>query len=228
MPENISYNEHQIEAHAKEIANVPTIFVIFGVTGDLAGRKLLPALLNLYVKKQLPQRFAIVGFSRRHFSREEFRQLMRENMNIKPGQFKEEEVKHFLDHMSYEQGLFDSVEAYERLALKLKTIDDGWKQCSNKLLHLATPPSLYEVILDRIADSGLSVPCGGDLGWTRILIEKPFGNDVETARLLDKKLGKLFKEEQIFRIDHYLAKEAAQNVIAFRFANALFESPAHR
>jgi glucose-6-phosphate 1-dehydrogenase len=148
---------------------------------------------------------------------------MRENMNIKPGQFREEDVKHFLDHMTYEQGMFDASESYLHLAARLKVIDDGWKQCSNKLFHLATPPSLYDVILDRIAESGLSIPCGGELGWTRILIEKPFGNDVETARALDKKLGKLFKEEQIFRIDHYLAKEAAQNILTFRFANTLFE-----
>lgn len=205
------------------VPNVPTIFIIFGVTGDLAGRKLLPSLLSLYVKKQLPQRFAIVGFSRRPFSREEFRQLMRDNMKIKPGQFKEEDVKHFLDHMSYEQGNFDLPEAYQRLAGKLKAIDDGWKQCSNKLFHLATPPSFYEVILDRLAESGLTIPCGGDLGWTRILIEKPFGNDTDTAKLLDKKLAKLFKEEQIFRIDHYLAKEALQNILTFRFSNSLFE-----
>lgn len=205
------------------IEDVPTIFVILGVTGDLALRKLIPALLSLYVKRELPKRFAVVGFARRHFSREEFRQLVREEMHIKPGQYKEEEVKHFLDHMSYEQGMFDSVEAYQRLAQKLKSTDDTWKQCSNKLFHLATPPSHYEAILDRLAESGLTIPCGGDLGWTRILIEKPFGNDVETARLLDKKLGKLFKEEQIFRIDHYLAKEALQNIMSFRFANTLFE-----
>ncbi|MEY2664891.1 MAG: hypothetical protein RIT04_699 [Candidatus Parcubacteria bacterium] len=203
--------------------DTPTIFVIFGVTGDLAGRKILPALLNLYVKKELPTRFSIVGFARRPFTREEFRQLIRDNMHIRPGQFREEDVKHFLDHMSYEQGQFDAKEAYVTLAQKLKSIDDSWKQCSNKLFHLATPPSLYEAILDRLSESGLTVPCGGDLGWTRILIEKPFGNDVDTAKALDKKLGKLFKEQQIFRIDHYLAKESMQNILAFRFANTLFE-----
>ena len=203
--------------------NAPTIFVIFGVTGDLAGRKLLPALLSLYVKKLLPQRFMIVGFARRHFNREEFRQLVREHMYIRPGQYREEDVKHFLDHMCYEQGYFDMKEAYGNLARRLAEIDDGWKQCSNKLFHLAVSPSLYETILDRLADSGLTVPCGGDLGWTRVLVEKPFGNDTETARQLDKKLANLFKEEQIFRIDHYLAKEALQNIMTFRFSNSLFE-----
>ncbi len=201
----------------------PTIFVIFGITGDLASRKLLPALLSLYTKKLLPSRFAIVGFSRRNFSREEFREYVRSRLNIKPGQFKEEDVKHFLDHMSYEQGFFDAAAAYTRLSEKLQGIDMRWGQCSNKLFHLSVPPSLYEGILQNLSDSRLTEPCADDTGWTRVLIEKPFGNDLETARSLDKLLGKLFKEEQIFRIDHYLAKEALQNMMAFRFFNPMFE-----
>ena len=201
----------------------PTIFVILGITGDLAQRKLLPALLSLYVKKQLPKKFAIVGFSRRYFSREDFRQYVRDNMNIKVGQYKEEEVKHFLDHMCYEQGMFDLPESYQNLARKLKSIDDEFHQCSNKLFHLSVAPSFYETILDRLSDSGLTIPCGGNEGWTRVLVEKPFGHDVETAKKLDKKLATLFREEQIFRIDHYLAKEALQNILAFRFSNSLFE-----
>jgi glucose-6-phosphate 1-dehydrogenase len=201
----------------------PTIFVIFGITGDLASRKLLPALLALYSKKMLPQRFAIVGFSRRPFSREEFREYIRENLNIKPGEFKEEDIKHFLDHMSYEQGFFDSVPAYQRLSEKLKAVDDRWGQCSNKLFHLSVPPALYEGILMNLSASGLTIPCDDLSGWTRILIEKPFGNDIHTARSLDKLLGKLFDEKQIFRIDHYLAKEALQNIMAFRFLNPIFE-----
>jgi glucose-6-phosphate 1-dehydrogenase len=201
----------------------PTIFVILGITGDLAQRKLLPALLSLYVKKLLPQKFAVVGFSRRHFSREEFRLHIRENMHVKPGQYREEEIKHFLDHMSYEQGFFDNESSYHNLAHRLAAIDGTFHQCSNKLFHLAVSPSFYETILDRLAKSQLTVPCDDNVGWTRVLVEKPFGNDVETAEKLDAKLAKLFKEEQIFRIDHYLAKEALQNILSFRFANTLFE-----
>lgn len=202
----------------------PTIFVIFGITGDLANRKLLPALLALYTKKMLPSRFAIIGFSRRSFSREEFRELIRSKLNIEPGQYKEEDVKHFLDHISYEQGYFDSTVAYARLREKLKSIDDLWGQCSNKIFHLSVPPNLYEGILKELANSSLTLPCDDKTGWTRVLIEKPFGDDIHTAKSLDKLLGKLFKEEQIFRIDHYLAKEALQNILAFRFANPIFES----
>ncbi|MDE1967168.1 MAG: glucose-6-phosphate dehydrogenase, partial [Patescibacteria group bacterium] len=205
------------------IADHPTIFVILGITGDLASRKLLPALLTLYSKRLLPQRFAIIGFSRRQFSRDEFREHIREHLNVKPGQFREEDIKHFLDHMTYEQGFFDNAPAYERLSERLKSIDDRWGQCSNKLFHLSVPPSLYEGILNRLAESKLTRPCDDATGWTRILIEKPFGNDIEGARSLDRLLGRLFDERQIFRIDHYLAKESLQNILAFRFENPMFE-----
>lgn len=204
-------------------ALAPTIFVIFGITGDLAGSKFLPALLGLYVKRELPERFAIVGVSRRHFSREELREYLRSRMNIRLGQFFEEDVKHFLDHISYDEGQFDSPDLYKSLAAHLKAIDDKWGQCSNKLFHLSVPPALYEGILRELAASKLTLPCSDGTGWTRVLIEKPFGSNTETARGLDKLLGKLFKESQIFRIDHYLAKEALQNILSFRFANTLFE-----
>lgn len=201
----------------------PTIFVIFGITGDLAARKLLPALLALYVKKKLPVRFSIIGFSRRSFSRDEFRELIRGRLNIKPGEYKEEDVKHFMDHMNYVQGMFDEPTAYERLAAHMHDIDDKWGQCSNKLFHLSVPPNMYEGILKNISHSKLNHPCSDGSGWTRLLVEKPFGSDLDTAKALDKTIGKLFKEEQIFRIDHYLAKEAMQNILAFRFANSMFE-----
>lgn len=157
------------------------------------------------------------------FSREDFREFIRERMNVKPGEFKEEDVKHFLDHVVYEQGFFDTMPAYERLYDRLEAIDERWGQCSNKLFHLSVPPSLYEVILTHLSKSKLTIPCDDATGWTRVLIEKPFGSDLVMAESLDKLLGSLFHESQIFRIDHYLAKEALQNILAFRFTNPIFE-----
>lgn len=202
----------------------PTIFIICGVTGDLAQRKLLPALLSLYTKKLLPKKFKIVGFSRREFSDPDFRLFLKEEMHISQGAYRPEDIHHFLNNVVYQQGQFDSQIAYEKLAKKLAQIDDvEFKQCSNKLFHLSVAPSFYETILGQLSKSGLTIPCGGNLGWTRILVEKPFGNDIETAKKLDALLGSLFKEEQIFRIDHYFAKEALQNILAFRFSNSIFE-----
>ncbi len=144
-------------------------------------------------------------------------------MKVSPGEYHEEDIKHFLDHMYYEQGLFDTPSSYANLSMRLKILDDGFHQCSNKLFHLAVAPSFYETILEHLSKSGLTIPCVGEEGWTRVLVEKPFGNDIETARKLDKRLGELFDEKQIFRIDHYLAKEALQNILAFRFSNTIFE-----
>lgn len=205
----------------------PTTFVIFGVTGDLALRKLIPSLLSLYSRKMLPKNFAVVGVARRPFAREEFRQFIRDGMHVKVGQFREEDIKHFLDHVSYVQGLFDSPDLFRQLSKRLSEIDERINDCTNKLFHLSVPPSHYNSILDHLSQSGLTIPCvrknGIEKGWTRILIEKPFGDDIEQARILDSKLAKLFAESQIFRIDHYLAKETVQNILAFRFANSIFE-----
>ncbi|MEI6238579.1 MAG: glucose-6-phosphate dehydrogenase [bacterium] len=201
----------------------PTIFIIFGITGDLAGRKLLPALLALYSKQLLPQQFSIIGVARRPFNREEFRQFIREHINVRTGQYREEDVKHFIDHIEYEQGVFDNQDLYTRLAQRMENIQTRFKQCSNKLIHLSVPPNLCENILNRLAIAKLHVPCADKFGWTRILVEKPFGNNIDGAVKLEKLLGSLFVEDQIFRIDHYLAKESLQNILTFRFVNSLFE-----
>ncbi|MCL4499181.1 MAG: hypothetical protein M1335_02930, partial [Chloroflexi bacterium] len=131
----------------------------------------------------------------------------------------------FLGLFSYAHGFFESRVDYVKLKKRLEDIDAGWGMCSNKLFYLAVPPRLYPDILKNLASTGLGDPCGGpDEGWTRIIVEKPFGSDLPSAKALDVLLGKLFHEDQIYRIDHYLAKEMLQNIIAFRFSNALFEA----
>lgn len=202
----------------------PTTIVIFGVTGDLSRRKLLPALFDLYSQGQLPEQFCVLGFSRSEMSDESFRALVRGIIEKKGYRHTPEKLDAFLALMHYAPGHFEEDDAYRRLGERLISLDEAVSGgCSNKLFYLAVPPEFYEGIFYQLANSGLTIPCGGAKGWTRVLVEKPFGKDLHTAQALDELLGKLFREEQIFRIDHYLAKEAMQNMLAFRFSNILFE-----
>lgn len=201
----------------------PTTLVIFGATGDLSRRKLIPALFDLYEKGFLPTEFKIVGFSRRAFSHDEFREFALLAIGDAKKRYSKKRAAKFAECLLYQPGFFDNAFHYQNLAETLIALDERFGACSNKLFYLATPPVLYETIFLNLAHSGLTIPCGGAKGWTRVLVEKPFGKDVKTARELDRLLGLLFKEEQIFRIDHYLAKETVQNILAFRFSNALFE-----
>jgi len=205
-----------MEAHT-----TPTTFVIFGATGDLSLRKLFPALFELFRKDKLPQKLSIVGMARRPFTDEAFRKLIRDSVGADKRISSDFEA--FLALVSYVQGYFDDTSSYTNLASYLEKKDASLGGCTNKLFHLAVHPEFYQTILKNLSSSGLTIPCGGEKGWTRVLVEKPFGRDLETAQGLDLLLGKLFKEEQIFRIDHYLAKEALQNILAFRFSNSMFE-----
>ena len=214
---------------------VPTIFVIFGITGDLSQHKLLPALFGLFTHNLLPKKFKIVGFSRREWSQNDLHIFVREilnsrlssNLSSKKSEIPDEDtqkvIKDFLDHIEHAKGVFDNPKAYTDLKQQLDKIDAGFGQCTNKLLYLAVSPSFYKVIFKQLANSGLNIPCGGEFGWTRILVEKPFGKDAKTAQKLEVQLSKIFQESQIFRIDHYLAKETVQNILAFRFSNSIFE-----
>lgn len=202
----------------------PTIFVIFGVTGDLSQRKLLPALFSLFCHNLLPKQFKIVGFSRREWSHDDLRNFVKEALGTSKNKIQNVDLlKNFIERIEYAKGVFDDANAYLKLKAQLQTIDAGFGQCTNKLLYLAASPIFYEQIFGQLAISGLSVPCGGELGWTRVLVEKPFGKDTKTAKKLESQLAQIFKESQIFRIDHYLAKETTQNILAFRFANSIFE-----
>ncbi len=202
--------------------NTPTLFVIFGVTGDLAKQKLLVALFHLFERNMLPATFRIVGFSRKDMTEDEFQNYLTEVLDAK--KIKKGELRtRFLKVCSYVQGDFEKSASYVALGEALKAVDDKIGQCTNKLYYLAVPPTLYESISKNLAESGLTSACDDENGWTRVLVEKPFGNDLKTAKKLDQLLGRLFREEQIFRIDHYLAKEAMQNILAFRFSNSIFE-----
>jgi glucose-6-phosphate 1-dehydrogenase len=205
---------------------LPTTVVVFGGTGDLSKRKLLPAFFSLYSKDILPDKFRLIGVSRSKREDGEFKDIIKDSVT-QHSKYKEkvsdEKLNVFADLACYLSGKFESLETYKKLAEHLLKIDESLGVCSNKLFYLAVPPENYEIILKNLDKSGLTIPCSKKEGWTRVLIEKPFGSNYETAEHLDKLLGDLFLEEQIFRIDHYLAKETIQNILTFRFTNALFE-----
>lgn len=200
-----------------------TTVVIFGITGDLAKRKLIPALWRLFTKGYLPNEFSVVGFARREWSDASLQALVITILTEKFDELSTEQLATFSAKFSYTQGDFNSKESYDKLASHLTAIDDKTGICSSKVFHLAVPPDLYEGIFTQLHASGLADKCADVGGWTRILVEKPFGNDWYSAEALDQKLGSLFREEQVFRVDHYMGKEAIQNILAFRFSNSLLE-----
>jgi len=205
--------------------NVPTILIIFGATGDLMAKKIAPALFHLFEKQRLPQLFKIIGVARRNISNEDFQnnilQIITQHLD---SQRERNKLSSFLQLFSYSQGKFENKSDYQQLATTLGRIDGHWQVCSNKLFYLAVPPQYYETIFKNLAATELTKPCSEEEGWTRVLVEKPFGKDLKTSQELDKLLATLFKEEQIYRIDHYLAKEMLQNILVFRFSNNLFET----
>jgi glucose-6-phosphate 1-dehydrogenase len=198
----------------------PTVLVVFGATGDLVKKKIIPALYLLHRQQKLPKHFILLGYSRKPWSDEDFREHARQ---ILGGVGSDEERISFLEKLSYQQGQFDDDVSYQGLEDRLAVIDASWKICANKLFYLAIPPELYGGILNHLKASKLTEGCSAEEGWTRVIVEKPFGRDLATAEALDMSLAELFKEEQIYRIDHYLAKEMLQNILTFRFANNLFE-----
>ncbi len=203
---------------------LPTTIIVFGARGDLSKRKLYPAFFDLYLKDVLPDKFKILGVSRANISSDEFGELVEKSIS---NNHKKKSISSKIHDFSYSQtyisGVFEDIKTYKKIAEDLLKIDEKFGFCSNKLFYLAVPPKYYETILKNLKKSGLTIPCSKEEGWTRVLIEKPFGSNYETAKDLDKLLGELFLEEQIFRIDHYLAKETIQNILTFRFTNTLFE-----
>jgi glucose-6-phosphate 1-dehydrogenase len=202
---------------------VPTQLVLLGATGDLAQKKLLAALMDLYAKDLLPERFHIVAFSKDEHTTESYRDWARAYVQPKGRTHDARLVTSFLDTIEYVQGMFDDQASFARIRGALERYDAAVGLCTSKLFYLAVPPIYYDTIFEQIARTGLDLPCAEGVGWVRILVEKPFGRDLDHAHQLEDKLSVLFKEEQIYRIDHYLAKDALQNILAFRFSNVLFE-----
>lgn len=190
--------------------HTPTQIIIFGITGDLSQKKILPSLFSLYCDGLLPEKLALTGFSRRDFSKKNIEDFVR---GVLPDHQKRED---FVSLFSYIQGDFSSLDSYEILRAHVDAEDVKFMQCSNKLYYLSVSPQYYENIFRSLKDSGLSFPCGGDLGWARILVEKPFGYDVASSQKLNRLVDTLFQKEQVYRIDHYVAKTSLQEIVSVR------------
>lgn len=201
----------------------PFTLIIFGAAGDLAHRKLFPALYNLHVDGWLPQEFNLVGIARYPYTDESFRQEVKEAIQQYSRRPLDDTVfDRFTQGMFYIQANFNDDQAYLSLKKILGQIERKSDHPGNYLFYLATPPSFYTVISERLGAVGLNRSSHPD-GWVRIIVEKPFGRDLASAVELNGELHQVFDEQQIFRIDHYLGKETVQNILVFRFANGIFE-----
>ncbi len=199
----------------------PTTLTIFGGTGDLAKRKLLPALYNLAHEGALPERFNLIASSRSDMSDEEYRKIVSESVRQFSRREPDETVlEALLTHVRYVPGSFDDESVYQRLGEALDAYDDEAGQHLNRAFYLSTAPEFFPVIVERLGAAGLDVHPDAEV---RCIIEKPFGTTLAEAKELNKTVLGVFEERQIFRIDHYLGKETVQNMMAFRFANGLFE-----
>jgi glucose-6-phosphate 1-dehydrogenase len=199
----------------------PTILVIFGSMGDLTWRKLAPALYNLLLDKQLPENFAVIGLDMKDESPDKFRLRMRDGANsfCACGEVDDKTWNGFAHNLSYLPGDFANPATYTALRSQLEDRENNWGSPANHIFYLATPPGIVGTIVQSLGVAGLA----SDRPHARIVVEKPFGHDLASAVALNGALTAVFDEAQIYRIDHYLGKETVQNILAFRFANLLFE-----
>lgn len=221
----------------------PCTLVIFGVTGDLTHRKLMPALYDLSCHGVLPSRFGLLGVGRRELSDQDLTALLQKAVDDHYGSDLVDGAVcgRVLQAPRYVQGEFDDPRTYDRLVHTLREVEGQRAEPGNRIFYLATPPSAFAAIIQGLGDAGLGSrgarePSGGEAadvlvtgstegehGWSRIVVEKPFGSDLSSGRALNRVVSSVFHEEQVYRIDHYLAKETVQNILMFRFANMIFE-----
>ena len=204
----------------------PCAIVIFGASGDLTNRKLLPALYNLALGGLLSERTAIIGFARHAQSDDEFRESIRKGIDSysRTRPLRKEVWDALSPRIGYLQGQYDDPESFVKLRERLEQLDRESGTEGNHLFYVATPPNVFSPIVQQLGAAGLASRSDGDeKGWARLVIEKPFGHDLSSARALNSQILSVFHEDQVFRIDHYLGKETVQNILAFRFANRLWE-----
>src|ERR1700676_4127186 len=201
----------------------PCAIVIFGASGDLTRRKLIPALFELAACQSLAPRFSIIGFARSEMSDAAFQdsvaRAVRENATC---HIKDEDLRNFAQSFVYVAGDYDQPDAFTKLSRRLEELDRERHLEGNRLYYLATPPAVYPKVIGQIGTAGLAKPAA-DHSWVRIVVEKPFGHDLASARKLNRTILEVFDETQIYRIDHFLGKDTVQNLLALRFGNGIFE-----
>jgi glucose-6-phosphate 1-dehydrogenase len=198
--------------------NLAVSIIIFGASGDLTQRKLVPSLFNLFRKERMPEQFRIVGYGNTAFTDEQFRAHLKEGIEeFASFEYTDEEWEKFASNFMYQQGRYTDLADFKKLGALLKNHENG---AGNRIYYMATPPGVFPSIIDLL---GLTDQLSEQNGWRRVVIEKPFGTDLESARNLNQQIHKALSERQIYRIDHYLGKETVQNILVARFANTIFE-----
>ena len=201
----------------------PCSIVIFGASGDLTHRLLVPAIYDLTYERLLPPGFTIVGFARHEYTNESFAEYLKDGVKTFSRNPLDEDIwRAFKDGVFYVPGDFETQADYGTLAHALAQIDRQRGTLGNHLFYLATPPRFYETIVDQLGRAGLNHP-KQEGSWSRVIIEKPFGRDYESAAELNKNIAEVFEEDCVYRIDHYLGKETVRNILAFRFGNGIYE-----
>lgn len=194
----------------------PCVMVIFGITGDLTKRKLIPALINLAQENLLSKQFAIVGFAMNDYTTESFRKLLGEEVpKLAPDPIDPKIWEWLSERIYYIKGEFQDAEAFKRLEQQIEAAEKEHSIVGNRFFYLAVAPRFFSPVVQQLGAAGLTKEENGN--WARVIVEKPFGHDLESARQLNVELKKVLTESQIYRIDHYLGKETVQNVMVFRF-----------
>ena len=214
----------EVQTPVRQRPAPPCCIVIFGASGDLTHRKLIPALFDLFQAGLLSRNFAVVGFSRSGLSDDDFRRSARQGVEQHGSrkQIPERDWREFASGLFYQQGQFPDPASYYALRQRLESLDAERGTAGSRLFYLATPPELFPIITHALGEADLQRPRQPD-AFARLVIEKPFGTDLDTSQELNQALQSVFRESQVYRIDHYLGKETVQNILAFRLANGIFE-----
>lgn len=206
-----------------EVPAPPGALIVFGASGDLVRRKLLVSLFEVFKRGLLGEGFYLLGCGRKEFSDEQFREVARQQIGHKAGGAPEDALQRFTNKLYYISGDYSDAAFYNNIKARLAKLDKKHSTDGSHIFYLAVPPFLYPTIVDGLGSARLACPDEGASGYVRLVVEKPFGRDLETALELDRVIHRCFNESQIYRIDHYLGKETVQNILMFRFANAIFE-----